>query len=130
MSVARVYWSTLLLLTVVAVPSAAPAADYETIWVEPGQNVDVYWEVNLSGKVFLAADTAGQPACLNYWWITWPWGRNVELGRHCGRAAFELPGLSNLSVGGKLRAGGADAKTRIRGTADESVSNHFPELSF
>lgn len=90
----------------------------------------MYWEVNLSGKVFIAADTDGQPACVNYWWITWPFGRNVDVGRHCGRAEFELPGLGSFAVGGKLRAGGADAKTRIRGTADEHVARMFPEISF
>jgi hypothetical protein len=111
-------------------PVVARAADYETIWVDPRQNVDIYWEINLSGKVFLASDFDGQPACLNYWWITWPLGRKLDLGRHCGRATFALPGLGSFAVGGKLVAGGADSKTRIRGTADEAVALKFPEISF
>lgn len=128
---ARIYWSTILLfLTTIAPENQALAADYETIWVGPGQSVDVYWGVNLSGKVFVAADADGQPSCLDYWWITWPLGRNVGLGRHCGRATFDLPGLGSFAIGGKLRAGGADAKTRIRGTADERVAHRFPEISF
>jgi hypothetical protein len=102
-----------LVATMMLSPVAISAAEYETILVNPGQNVDIYWEINLSGKIFLAADIHGQPACLNYWWVTWPFGRNLELGRHCGRATFELPGLGSFAVGGKLRAGGADATTRI-----------------
>lgn len=128
---ARAYSSTLfLILSSFAAPSQALADDYETVWVDPGENVDVYWEVNLSGTVFLSADANAQPACLNYWWITWPFGRNVDLGRHCGTVEFELPGWASFSVGGKLRAGGADARTRILGTADESVAIQFPEIEF
>lgn len=31
----------------------AVAGDYKTIFVDPGKNVNVYWEVNLGGRVFV-----------------------------------------------------------------------------
>jgi hypothetical protein len=106
------------------------AGEYETFWVDPGKSVDVYWSINLSGKVFLVADVGGNPACLDYWWIVWPFTQIKQLGRHCGRVTFQLPTLSDWAIGGKLRAGGADAQTRVRGTAQESVAHQFPELKF
>lgn len=115
-----------------AVLSASPALaqDYNTEWVEPGKSVLLYWNLNLSGKVFVAADTNGNAACLDYWWKTIPLFITLKLGRHCGRASFDLPGLSNFAAGGGLYAGGADQKTRLRGTSQERVAHDFPEISF
>ena len=118
----------LSLATLLSCP--AHAEDYETIWVDPGKSVDVYWSVNLSGKVYVAADVGGSPACLDYWWIVYPFTQIKQLGRHCGRASFELPTFSDWAIGGKLRSGGADIRTRIRGTAVESIAHHFPEINF
>lgn len=104
--------------------------DVVTVTVEPGENADVYFQINLEGRVFVAADVDGEPACLDYWWITWPLGRVVELGRHCGRAAFDLPGFGDLAVASKLRAGGSEHRTRIQGTSSEKVARNFVDLSF
>ncbi|MFF0948269.1 hypothetical protein ACFYE9_11510 [Rhizobium leguminosarum] len=117
------------LLVVVGMPfvySPAAADEYQTIWIDKGQSVDIYWQVNLAGKVYLSADVAGQPACLDYWWIIYPFTQIKKLGRHCGRASFLLPGLSDWGIGGKLRAGNAEGKTRILGTSQETVANSFP----
>jgi hypothetical protein len=110
--------------------SPVSAADYETVWVDTGTAVDVYWNVNLSGKVFIVADIDGNPACLDYWWVVWPFTQIKKLGHHCGRATFELPTLGDWGIGGKLRAGGAVSLTRLRGTAQESVAHNFPALNF
>ena len=110
--------------------NVARAEDYTTVWIEPGKTEDVYWSINLSGKVYLTADVDGQPACLEYWWIVWPFTQIKKLGQVCGRATFDLPGLSDFAIGGKLRAGGASARTRLRGTSDERVAHHLPELKF
>lgn len=63
-----------MVVSVLAILRGSPvcAADYETVWVDTGTAVDVYWNVNLSGKVFVVADINGNPACLDYWWIVWP----------------------------------------------------------
>lgn len=108
------------------ISSSALAADYKTVWIDKGGSADIYWEINLAGKVYLAADHEGSPACLDYWWIAWPFGNIKQLGRHCGRVEFSLPGLTSFSVAAKLRAGGADSRTRVIGTSSESVANSFP----
>src|SRR5450432_2603664 len=82
------------------------ADDYVTVWLDPGQSTDIYSAVNLSGKVYLAADVGGLPACLDYWWIVWPFTQIKSLGQHCGRVHFDIPPLHNLAIGGKLRASG------------------------
>lgn len=102
-----------------ALPTAAHSKDVDTTWVERGQSVDVYWEINVEGKIFVAADSEGRRACLDYWWIAWPFGKVIDLGRHCGQAAFKLPGIGEFSIGAKLRAGKADARTRIRSSTIE-----------
>jgi hypothetical protein len=126
----RLAWLALTALMVEPLAQAAHAEDYSTVWVDPGRSVDVYWDINLSGRVFLAADVDGRAACLDYWWIVWPFTQIKQLGRHCGRATFDLPTLSDWAIGGKLRAGGADARTRLRGASSESVAHQFPEISF
>ena len=116
---------------VLSVPvSLARAEDYTTVWIEPGRTQDIYWSINLSGKVYLTADVDGQPACLEYWWIVWPFTQIKKLGRACGRATFDLPGLSDFAIGGKLRAGGALTRTQLRATSDERVAHRLPELKF
>jgi hypothetical protein len=117
-----------IVLVVLAVPLRAD--NYETIFVDPGNTVDVYWSINLSGKLYVAADTNGTPACVDYWWIVWPFAQIKSLGRQCGRASFALPSLSDWALGGKLRAGGAAARTRIRATAEEQIAHRFPGLNF
>lgn len=106
------------------------ATEFETYWVEPSSDVDAYWSINLSGRVFLTADIGGEPACLEYWWITWPFGRVKNLGRYCGHVSFDIPGVSDLAVGGKLRVGGATGLTRLRGTASEAVAHRLPGINF
>jgi hypothetical protein len=106
--------------------TSARTADYETVWVDPGNSVDVYWEINLKGKVYVAADIDGQPACLDYWWIVLPFTQINKLGNHCGRASFDIPSWSDFSIGGKLRAGNAKDRTRVLGTSNERVAATYP----
>jgi hypothetical protein len=103
----------------------AKAEEAQTLWINPSKAVDVYWSLNLSGTAYVAADVDGRPACLDYWWIKWPTTSIKSLGRQCGSAAFTLPGLSELAIGGKLRAGNASERTRLRGTASEKVARDF-----
>lgn len=117
-------------LSIVLVASPVQAEDYVTLWVNPGESIDVYWNVNLSGKVYLIADVGGNPGCLDYWWIVWPFTQIKKLGRHCGRVEFDLPSMTDWAIGGKLRAGGATMRTRLRGSALESVAHGLPELNF
>lgn len=120
----------LFALCVSLLPGVAASRDWLVVWINPGQNVDIYTQVNMSGRIFVAADIGGNPACLNYWWITWPLGRIEDLGRHCGRAAFDVPGWSSLTISSRLRAGGAEAPTRVQGSAIEAIALGFPNIRF
>src|SRR6266446_7395894 len=92
----------------------ASAADYQIIDVPVGQAVDAYFEIDVSGKVYLRIETSSGPGCADFWWITWPLGRVRELGHHCASAEFEIPGiLSDLSISSKLRTGGVDKPTKV-----------------
>jgi hypothetical protein len=47
-----------------ATGSFVSADHVRTIWIDPGQKIDIYSAINLSGTVYLAADANGQAACL------------------------------------------------------------------
>jgi hypothetical protein len=99
------------------------AADYQLIAVNPGQSVDVYFEINLSGTLTLRVETITGPGCAEFWWITWPFGNIHSLGRLCGTTRISVPGLSQLAISGKLRASGVTKPTKIIAAANERVAN-------
>jgi hypothetical protein len=104
---------------------AAPvrAADYQLISLRPGQTVDVYFEINLNGSVALRIETATGTGCAEFWWIKWPFGNITSLGRLCGSTHIAIPGLSELTISGKLRASGVRVPTKIIAAASERVAN-------
>lgn len=106
-----------------AVP-AAKAAEPQRLEAGPGQTLDLYWEINLGGRVYLhiAAEPGGEP-CADLWWIKWPFGQVEQIGRRCGRVDLDIPGFFALSLGAKLRAGGFANRVRIALTTDERVAN-------
>jgi hypothetical protein len=104
-------------------PTPTVAADYQIIEVNPGQTVDVYFEINLVGAVALRIATRSGPGCAELWWIKWPLGNIESLGRRCGSMRLSIPGIANLAVAGKLRAGGVDERTKIIAAATEQVAN-------
>lgn len=106
--------------------SPVRSEDYRTVWVEVGESTDIYWELNLKGKLYLYAEADGKAACLDYWWIVWPLSQIKKLGTHCGKAEFEIPGLRQLALGGKLRAGNATVRTKVIGTSSELVARTLP----
>jgi hypothetical protein len=112
------------------VPSSAAGADFQVISVESGHNTDVYFEINVSGKVYLAIYAPpGGDACANFWWIKFPLGSIKDLGRHCGTVSLEIPGLAELTLSAKLRVGTAKQPLKIIAAANEkvarSVTVHF-----
>ncbi|WP_156439830.1 hypothetical protein [Bradyrhizobium valentinum] len=102
--------------------SSARAVDFQVVEVQPGQNVDVFFQINLSGKVYTRIETRNGPGCANFWWILWPFGNIRELGKQCGFADFEIPGLFDFSVSSKLRAGGVSELTKVGFAADAQVA--------
>jgi hypothetical protein len=102
---------------------AASAADYQLITLDPGQTVDVYFEINLSGSLTLRVETVSGPGCADFWWIKWPLGNIKSLGKICGTRRIEIPGLSDFAISGKLRASGVARPTKIVAASNEHVAN-------
>lgn len=96
------------------------AADYYIMDLNSQQAVDVYFQVNVSGKVYLKIENPAGKACAKLWWIKWPLGDVKQLGEQCGMVTLDIPGLPNIAA--KLRASG-DTGTKILVTAEEKVAN-------
>jgi hypothetical protein len=110
-----------LFLLCEATPLAA--SDAQVIYVPPGESVDVFFQINTSGRVYVKiAAPAGEAPCADFWWIEWPLGTVSQLGRHCNEAVFEIPGLLAASISAKLRAGGATSQLKIGISSDEQVA--------
>jgi hypothetical protein len=99
------------------------AADYQVIDVQPGQTVDVYFEINLSGAVSFRIVTRTGLGCAELWWIKWPLGDIKSLGKKCGTGKLSIPGLTDFAVAGKLRATGVNVPTKIIAASNERVAN-------
>jgi hypothetical protein len=105
------------------IASAAEAEDYQVIDVQPGQTVDVYFQINLEGSLALRILTKNGAGCAELWWIRWPLGNIRSLGRRCGAIRLTIPGFSDFSVAAKLRASGVSAPTKIIAASTERVAN-------
>ena len=117
-------WASLLFAALVLAVPARAAENYQIIDVPTGAPRDVYFEINLSGKVYLhLVAENGAEACAEFWWIKWPVGNIKSLGRHCGNAEFETPGLLDFAFSAKLRVGGANTHPKIVASDDVQVAN-------
>ena len=65
---------TLATILVASLSTTSHAADYELVRIPAGSTGNVYFEVNMSGQVFLSIRDTRGPACANLWWIKWPLG--------------------------------------------------------
>jgi len=102
----------------------AVAADPQRVDLAKGGTADVYFEMNISGKLFVSmAARPGESACADFWWIKWPFGTVESLGRHCGFASFDIPGLTSFAVSAKLRAGGPANDVKLAVSATEAVAH-------
>lgn len=101
-------------------PRAAPV---QIIDLKPGQTVDIYFEINLSGNVVIRIATQTGVGCADLWWIKWPLGNVSSLGRHCGTARIPIPGFSSFAIAAKLRATGVTVNTKIIAASTETVAN-------
>ena len=73
--------------------------------------VDVYFAINLRGKVFVTITNEQGSACAKFWWIKWPFGNTGSLPNVCGAGEFEIPTLPNIAA--KLRAQSLSGDVKI-----------------
>lgn len=104
--------------------SSAQSLQIESL--ERGETKDLYFQINVAGKVHvkMIASGSGEP-CANFWWIKWPFGNVEQLGRHCSFASFDIPGLFRGAVSSKLRVGGSENDLRLGIAADETVARSW-----
>jgi hypothetical protein len=116
-------WSIAALIAMLGSISSQ-AADPQIETVQRGESRDLYFQINLSGKVFVnIGASAGGSNCAEFWWIKWPFGNIQSLGRHCGAASFDIPDLKDLAISSKLRVGGTTNQVKIAISASEAVAN-------
>jgi hypothetical protein len=119
-------------ITVVA-PSLCSADDsVQIIDVLPDQSSDVYFFINLKGKLYLkiAAEGDNKP-CAEFWWIKWGFGTIETIGQRCNEFVLDIPeaSIADPVISGKLRTSGAHYRLKIGVSADEGVA-HDLSLSF
>lgn len=123
-SVLAVQTFFVLLLAVAPKPVFAQASDRRIYTVHKGESADLYFEINLKGVVYIrVAAKPGESNCANFWWIKWPFGNIVSLGRHCGTAGFKIPGVLDFAFSSKLRVGATENEVKIAVSASESLAN-------
>lgn len=101
----------------------ALAADRQIVKAPAGKTVDAYFQINVSGDLFLRIKTKDGSNCARFWWIKWPFGSVSQLGRLCGSVKIPIPGIFSFSVASKLRVASEGSDTLIALAADERVAN-------
>lgn len=108
----------------------ANGAGPKIVDIPPQKSVDLYFQFNLSGSVFVKIGAKpGDSPCADFWWIKWPLGTIEKLGRHCNFAQFKIPSVFDLSISSKLRVGAADNPIKV-GVSDSSSVAHSISFDF
>jgi hypothetical protein len=117
----------------ISLNSESPAAnDLQIVDVLPDQASDVYFFVNLRGRLYLKiAAAGGNRPCAEFWWITWGFGNIKDVGERCGSFTLDIPepSLTDPVISGKLRTSGAPYRLKIAVSAYENVA-HSATLDF
>jgi hypothetical protein len=111
-------------------PSWGQAANYHITDIAAGDTADIFFEINIAGKVYLSIRGRSGSECVDLWWIRWPLGSVDRLGKRCGNIALKIPGLADTSVAAKLRGRAINGPVKIVGSSNESVAFDFPPFSF
>jgi hypothetical protein len=114
----------------IASTSFASAQEHQLIRVEKDSTQDVYFEINLSGYVYLSIRSADGIGCADLWWIKWPLGTLTQLGTRCGNIRLAIPGISDFAISSKLRARAKDHSIAIVAGSSEHIAYDFPPVSF
>lgn len=117
--------------TVAILITAGPgsARDYEIVSIKAGDTADVYFQINLSGTLYLNIRTKEGEGCAHLWWIKWPMGTIQNEGKQCGFVKLDIPGIFDFSISSKLRASAEGSDIKIGYSANEAVA-HTITLDF
>jgi hypothetical protein len=110
--------------------SFAVAQEHQLIRVASGATEDIYFEINLSGNLYLSIRSPDGIGCVDLWWIKWPLGNLTQLGKRCGNVRLAIPGISDFAISAKLRARAESKPIAIVASSSEKVAYDFPSVSF
>jgi hypothetical protein len=108
-----------LLMCVLLVGHVSAGDGPQIIDVLAGQQADIFFQINTTGRLYIKIVAAQGESCANLWWIKWPLGDVEQLGRKCGNTTIDIPTGTHGAIAAKLRAGGISQHTKIVLFSDE-----------
>jgi hypothetical protein len=95
------------------------------IRIPAGQARDVWWGVNVSGKLYYSIQNRDESNTANFWWIKWGVGSIEKIGERRNEGTLTIPIRWYLGV--------VSAKLRASATVDTIVriqENSAPDKGF
>jgi hypothetical protein len=113
------------LVAILIASGPGAAKDYDIVSIKAGDTADVYFQINLSGTLYLDIRTKDGAGCANLWWIKWPFGTIKDEGKRCGFVRLDIPGFFDLSFSSKLRGSAEGSDIKIGYSANEAVAHRI-----
>lgn len=111
-------WLSILLLAA-AFPQLALSQQIQTIRIAKGETKDVWFGVNVAGKLHLAVRTRDGRDRVNLWWITWGVGSTTPLDNWGPSGDLDIPITWWKGI----------LSAKLRGTAAEDTVIYLSEKS-
>jgi hypothetical protein len=99
---------------------------YDTIKILPGETKQIYFYVNLDGRLYYKIQNKSGTNKVKAWWIKGPFGSVEGISDLVGTGNIPFKGL----LWGRLKVSNADSETMIYVTEEAQVANNFPTIHF
>lgn len=123
-------WLAAIFLATLGNSQASASDEAVVVHLRDGETKSVYWQINLTGVVFLSIRSAAGAGCARMFWRTFPLNRTVSLEEICGNVRLEIPGIRNGAIMSTLWARANQGEVKIVGSSSERVAYDFPPVSF
>jgi hypothetical protein len=87
----RILFFTVAIVLAMVSPLPSLAQQAQTIKIPKGQTVDIWFGVNVSGKLHLAVRTRDGRNKINMWWLTWGVGSTTAIGDWGPNGDLDIP---------------------------------------
>lgn len=102
------------------------SADGDQVRINPNETKDLYFFINLSGRLYYKVQNKSGTNKVKAWWVKGPFGSVEGVGNLVGSGNIPFKGL----LWGKLKVSDADSETVIYVTEEAKVANNFPTIHF
>lgn len=107
-------------------PCTSTAADDAAVTeLKRGEETLVYWQINLTGLLWLSIRGPTGLDCVHLHWRTYPLFLKKSIGKTCGNVRLEVPGLSSGAVAASLYARSDVDDVTIIGSSSETVAHNY-----